>query len=65
MIGILNLNHRELIAERSSLVEHLDGELKDGVSLSQLIKSFLALSPSGARESFANVAIAYLRDQCE
>ena len=31
MIVVLNLNHRELIAERSALIEHLDGELNEGV----------------------------------
>lgn len=46
MIAILNLNHRELIADRSALIE-----------------SFLHVSSSGSRVSFANVAVQYLRRQ--
>ena len=62
MIDVLKLNHHELIAERSVLIEQLDGELAEGVSLSQLITSFLDISPTGTRVSFANVAIAYLQN---
>lgn len=65
MIDVLKLNHRELIAERSTLIEQLDGELEEGVSLSQLLNSFLDISPGGTRVSFANVAIVYLRNQRE
>ena len=65
MIDVLNLNHSELITERSTLIEHLDGELAKGVSFSQLIDRFLDISQTGTRVSFANVAIAYLRNQRE
>ena len=37
MIVVLNLNHRELIAERSALIEELDGELNQGTSHCELI----------------------------
>ena len=63
MIDVLNLNHRELIAERSALIEELDGELNEGVSPCELKKSFRDVSPKGTRVSFANVAIHYLRKQ--
>ncbi|MCY4556421.1 MAG: TIGR02646 family protein [Chloroflexi bacterium] len=65
MIDVLKLNRRELIAERSALIEHLDGELKEGTPLSALINSFLDISPSGTRVSFANVAVTYLLNQRE
>lgn len=63
MITVLALNHRELVAERSELIEGLDKELNQGLSHCELIKSFLHVLPSGARVSFANVAIRYLRKQ--
>ena len=63
MLFVLNLNHRELIAERSELVELLDGELNQGVSHCELMSGFLDVSSTGARASFANVAIQYLRRQ--
>ena len=63
VIKVLDLNHLELIAERSTLIEHLDDELNEGVSLCKLIKSYDEVSSSGARVSFANVAIQYLRNQ--
>ena len=63
MIDVLNLNHNELTAERSALIEHLDDELKDGVPLCQLTNSYNDVSPRGTRVSFANVAIQYLRKQ--
>ena len=63
MIDVLNLNHNELTAERSALIEHLDDELKDGVPLCHLTKSYCDVSPRGTRVSFANVAIQYLRKQ--
>ena len=65
MVVILNLNHRELIAERSDLIELLDGELNEGVSPCELITDFLGVSSIGARASFANVAVQYLRRQSE
>lgn len=63
MIGVLNLNHRELIAERSALIEALEGELREGVSLCELVKGYCEVSLNGARVSFANVAVQYLRKQ--
>ncbi len=63
MIDVLNLNHRELIAERSALIEELEGELSGGVPLGELTASFSDVSPKGTRVSFANVAIHYLQTQ--
>ena len=63
VIEVLYLNHSELRAERSTLIDYLDGELNNGVSLCKLIKSYDDVSSSGARVSFANVAIQYLRNQ--
>ena len=63
MITILNLNHRELVAERLALIEGLDGELNQGLSHCDLIESFLRVFPDGSRVSFANVAVQYLRRQ--
>lgn len=60
MIEALNLNHKELVTDRSALIEDLDGELKDGVSPHELIKAFENVSQTGARASFANVALQYL-----
>ena len=65
MIVVLNLNHRELVAEGSALIEHLDGELNEGVSHCELIAAFLQVSSIGARASFANVALQYLQRQSE
>ena len=50
MIDVLNLNHRELIAERSALIEDLDGELNEGVSLCELKKVFV-MCPQRERAS--------------
>ena len=61
MIDVLNLNHRELIAERSTLIEELDAELDKGVSLCELTNSFRDVSPTGARVSFSHVAVRYLQ----
>ena len=63
MISVLNLNHRELIAERSELIGALDDELNQGLTHCELIEDFLVISPGGARVSFAHVAIQYLRRQ--
>ncbi len=63
MIEVLNLNYRELTVERSTLIEYLDGKLNEGECLCGLIKSYEEVSSSGARVSFANVAIQYLRNQ--
>lgn len=63
MVFVLNLNHRELIADRSELIEFLDGELNEGVSHGELTAAFLDVSSIGARASFANVAVQYLQRQ--
>ena len=63
MIVVLNLNHPELVAERSALIEGLDDELNRGRSHCELIGDFLHVSASGTRDSFANVAVQYLRRQ--
>ena len=63
MIKVLNLNHLELIADRSALIEYLDGELEKGVPLHELIKSHDDVSSDGTRVSFANVAVQYLKKQ--
>ncbi len=63
MIEILDLNYRELIVERLELIEELDGELKDGVPLRELVKGYRDLLKDGTRSSFANVAIQYLEKQ--
>ena len=63
MIVVLNLNHRELVAERSALIEGLDEELNQGLSYLELIEGFLSVSPERSRVSFANVAFQYLRRQ--
>ena len=63
MITVLNLNHSELVAERSALIEGLDGELNQGLPHRDLIESFLHVFSDGSRVSFANVAVQYLRKQ--
>ena len=63
MIDVLNLNHPELIAERSSLIEELDTELSQGASVAELRQSYRDVGQTGTRVSFANVAVHYLRDQ--
>ena len=60
MIDVLKLNHPELIAERSSLIEELDTEVSQGSTVSALRRSFDDVGPDGTRVSFANVAIRYL-----
>ena len=62
MIDVLNLNHPELIAERSSLIEELDIELSEGASASALRQSYRDVGRKGTRVSFANVAVQYLRN---
>ena len=62
MIEVLNLNHPELIAERSSLIEELDTDLSEGTSVSALWQSYDDVGPKGTRVSFANVAVRYLQD---
>ena len=65
MIDVLNLNHLELVAERSALIEELDGELDEGVSLLELKRGFREVSSKGTLVSFANVAIQYLQKQSD
>ena len=63
MIEVLNLNHRELVAERQVLIEGLDQDLNEGVLEDDLFQSYLDADRNGARPSFANVASGYLRAQ--
>ena len=61
MIATLNLNHPELVTERQVMIEALDLDLNDGTPPELLVQGFLDTDPDGARPSFANVAIGYLR----
>ena len=61
MIATLNLNHPELVTERQVMIEALDHDLNDGALPEVLVQGFLDTDPDGARPSFANVAIGYLR----
>ena len=61
MIAVLNLNHPELMAERRELIDDLEVELKDGTPLDALRSGYLQQDREGARPSFANVALGYLR----
>ncbi len=63
MIAVLNLNHPELEAERQDLIDDLERELADGTPLDDLSFGYLREDRSGARPSFANVALGYLRGQ--
>ena len=63
MIGVLNLNHRELVTDRQVLIEDLDRVLNRGVSEDDLLQSYLDTDRHGTRPSFANVAIGYLKVQ--
>lgn len=63
MIDVLDLNHPELIAERSSLIEEPDAELSQGASVGELRQGYRDVGPTGTRVSFANVAVHYLRGQ--
>ncbi len=63
MIQVLNLNHPELVAERSALIEELDTEIAQGASVAELQQSYRDVGPKGTRVSFANVAVRYLRGQ--
>lgn len=60
MIGTLNLNHSEPVAERQVMIEALDSALNDGTPPDSLVQDFLDMDSHGARPSFANVAIGYL-----
>ena len=63
MIQVLNLNHPELVTERQVVIEDLERELRSGVLLSELRQDYLDRDRGGARPSFANVAIGYLKAQ--
>ena len=65
MIEVLNLNHRELVTERQSLIENLDHELNEGEPVHNLLQDYLDTDHHGARPSFANVAIGYLAAQVQ
>ena len=58
---ITTLNHPELVTERQVMIEALDHDLNDGALPELLVEDFLDTDPHGARPSFANVAIGYLR----
>ena len=60
MIEVLNLNHPELVTDRRTLIGSLDEDLNGGVPRDDLLRSYLATDGSGARPSFANVAIGYV-----
>ena len=61
MIRTLNLNHPELVTERQVMIEAVDHALNDGAPPEVLVQDFLDMDLDGARPSFANVAIGYLR----
>lgn len=63
MIAVLNLNHPELVAERQDLIDDLERESSDGTPLDDLRFGYLQEDRGGARPSFANVALGYLRGQ--
>ena len=63
MIQVLNLNHPELMTERQVVIEDLERELNTGVPLGELRQGYLDRDRGGARPSFANVAIGYLKAQ--
>lgn len=61
MICKLNLNHPELVTERQVMIEALDREMNEGVLPELLRQGYMDEDRHGARPSFANVAIGYLR----
>ena len=63
MIRVLNLEHRELVTERKNLLEHLERQLMDGEVVDQIRQDYEDTERNGARPSFANVAIGYLKTQ--
>ena len=63
MIEVLNLNHPELATERQGVIEDLERELAEGTPPDVLRQDYLDTDRSGARPSFANVAIGYLDAQ--
>ena len=44
------------------MIEALDRDLNEGAPPESLVQDFLDTDPDGARPSFANVAIGYLRE---
>ena len=63
MTAVLNLNQPELAAERQDLIDDLERESADGTPLDDLRFGYLLEDRDGARPSFANVALGYLRAQ--
>ena len=63
MIQVLNLNHPELVTERQGVIEELERGLAEGTPPDVLRQDYLDADRSGARPSFANVAIGYLNAQ--
>ena len=63
MIAVLNLNHSELVADRQDLTDDLERELAAVIPLDDLRLGYTVQNQGGARPSFANVAIGYLRMQ--
>ena len=63
MIEKLNLNHRELVTDRRDIIETMDEKLNVDDSPERLHRDFLDIDHHGARPSFANVAIGYLKEQ--
>ena len=59
MVAVLNLNHPELVADRSQLIEAVDAELEK-VGPGELVQNYSAVAPDGTRGSFAHVAVRYL-----
>lgn len=65
MIEKLNLNYRELVADRQDLIEGIERELKACNAPERLREDFLEVDRDGARPGFAHVAIAYLNVQAD
>ena len=63
MVQKLNLNHPELTTDRQDMIEMLDDQLNAGDPPERLRQDFLGTDRDGARPSFANVAIEYLKAQ--
>ena len=51
------------MTERQVVIEDLERELNTGVPLGELRQGYLDRDRGGARPSFANVAIGYLKAQ--
>ena len=63
MLEVLNLNHPELVTERQVVIEDLERELEEGAPPDELRQGYLDQDRTGARPSFANIAIEYLKMQ--